>query len=429
MKAIILAGGRGTRLYPISADRPKPMVQLLGLPLLEHIVELLRRGGFCDICMSLGYMADKITEYFGSGERFGVSIEYRVENYPLGTAGGVAACADFTCGEDFLVISGDAACDFDLRELYRRHRERGADLTMALYSHPEPLKYGTVLLSPEGRVRSFIEKPDWPRVVTDLVNTGIYIVSPQVTQLIPQGVFSDFAGDVFPEMQEQKMFMLGAQLPGYWCDIGSPEDYRRCCMDALSGELRLYRTAAGQWLENEGSFLCYGTKVDKSAILDSCVIHSGASIGADCRVTNSVIDGFVGEGCTVSGAVVCARSSVREGETVPAGSVLSPYPEKPAKQPGEAPRPLGGAGLGRELACAGRASLMHRLSDYLWEAGADYTDGISLRDGRCEVRIRPLAGESAIAVEASGGSSRERSAACSRYFELAKKLEREKYSF
>lgn len=431
MKAIIMAGGKGTRLYPVSADMPKPMTPLMGLPLMEHIVELLRQNGFSQLCMTVGYMADVIMDYFGNGDNFGVSVEYRVEKEPLGTAGGVAACADFFGDDDFLVISGDAACDFDLAALYEEHKNSGAALTMALYSHPEPLQYGTVLVSPEGRVRSFIEKPDWPRVVTDLVNTGIYIVSPQVPELIPRGRASDFARDIFPLMQQRDMFMLGVKIDGYWCDVGSPASYLSCCMDALSGKLLIRKSASGRRQEPGGSYICTGAKIDKSAILENSIIHSRGKIGVGSMVTNSVVDGKIGENCTVSGAVICRGAEVADGQTVPAGSVVSPYPDAKKNETAYKTETSAGsgAGLGRELSCVGRASLMRELSDLLWETGADFSDGINLSDGHCRVHIRPLSDESAIAVQAAGGTQRERTAACGKYFELAKRIEQEKYSF
>lgn len=159
MKAIIMAGGKGTRLRPICDLMPKPMTELLGKPLMEHLTELLKRNGFTDLCVTLGHKPECITRYFENGKAFGVSMQYKIEKKPLGTAGGVCSCRDFIGEEDFLVISGDAACDFDLKYLAAEHRRNGALVTMALYSHSEPLPYGTVLTDRRGRVISFIEKP------------------------------------------------------------------------------------------------------------------------------------------------------------------------------------------------------------------------------------------------------------------------------
>lgn len=239
MKAVIMAGGEGRRLRAVSGGKPKPMVELLGRPILEHIVLLLKEQGFDELCMSLKYKADEIRQYFGSGERFGVRISYRVESAPLGTAGGVKNCADFYGGEPFLVISGDAVCDFDLASLMARHKAEAPAVTIALQRHPSPLSYGLTVTDSEGLVRCFIEKPDWPRVVSDLVNTGVYIISPGVMDCVPRGQCFDFARELFPMLLERGDRLLGVCMEGYWCDVGSPLSYYRCCVDALEGRLKL----------------------------------------------------------------------------------------------------------------------------------------------------------------------------------------------
>lgn len=239
MKAVIMAGGEGRRLRSVSGELPKPLVPLLGRSMLEHIIRLLRKNGFDEICMTLRYKSEQIIERFGDGHEFGVSICYRIESAPAGTAGGVKNCEDFYGNDDFLVISGDAACDFDLRELMRQHKLRGAAATAALYHHSEPLRYGLALTDKDNRIRAFIEKPDWSRVVTDKVNTGIYVISPASMQLVPTGEEYDFAKDLFPAMLERGMKLIGLPFEGYWCDVGTPLSYYKCCVDALEGRLRL----------------------------------------------------------------------------------------------------------------------------------------------------------------------------------------------
>lgn len=239
MKAVIMAGGMGSRLKAITGDRPKPMVPLLGRPLMEYILELLRSQGFDQVCAAVRYRAGDIMAHFGDGSRFGVEMQYRVEEEPLGTAGAVKNCRDFYGGEDFLVISGDAACDFRLSRLMEEHKRRGAAVTLALCRHSEPLSYGLAVTDGEGRIRSFVEKPDWSRVVTDLVNTGIYVISPRIMELVPEGREFDFAKDLFPLLLSRGELLLGMPMEGYWCDVGSPLSYYRCCADALEGKLRL----------------------------------------------------------------------------------------------------------------------------------------------------------------------------------------------
>lgn len=239
MKAVIMAGGEGKRLKAVTGESPKPMAPLLGRPMMEHIIRLLKKHGYTDLCAAVRYRAQDIINYFGDGSSLGVRLEYRVEEEPLGTAGGVKNCADFTGDEDFLVISGDAACDFDLAELMEKHRSASAAVTLALCRNPEPLSYGLAVTDGEGLVRSFVEKPPWSRVVTDLVNTGIYIVAPRAMAQVPPGRPFDFAKDLFPLLLQRGEKLLGVVMEGYWCDVGEPLPYYRCCVDALEGRLRL----------------------------------------------------------------------------------------------------------------------------------------------------------------------------------------------
>lgn len=238
MKAVILAGGEGSRLKDISGGLPKPMMPLLGKPLLERIVALLRQEGFDRICMTLRYKPEIIREHFGDGADWGVSIEYRIEQEPLGTAGSVKNCMDFVGGEDFLVISGDCACDFDLSAAMSAHRGHA---TVVLSEQDEPLSYGLAITARNGRITSFVEKPSWNRVVTNLVSTGIYVLSPSVMELVPEGRAFDFAKDLFPLLLEKNIPLQGCILPGYWCDIGTPRAYYQCNLAALNGLYQLPR--------------------------------------------------------------------------------------------------------------------------------------------------------------------------------------------
>ena len=234
-----MAGGEGTRLKSVTGELPKPMVPLCGKPILEHIIHLLVQNGIREACITLRYRPEVIRDYFGDGEKFGIKLSYHVEDAPLGTAGGVKACADFYGDRDFLVISGDCACDFDLRALMEAHRRHGSAVTMALYAHEQPLQYGIVLTDRLSRVVSFIEKPDWSRVVSDLINTGIYVVSPKAMSYVPDNKPYDFAKDLFPKLMENEHEIRGLPMDGYWCDIGTPRAYYQCCLDMLDGRLKL----------------------------------------------------------------------------------------------------------------------------------------------------------------------------------------------
>lgn len=251
--AVIMAGGEGTRLRPVLPDLPKPMALLGGKPVMERIICLLRRCGVTDMCATLRYMPEAITEYFGDGGSLDVRLSYHIEDEPLGTAGGVRACFKDGYNRALLVISGDAACDFDLRELMECHRRHKSAVTMALFPSKEPLEYGLVLTDPQGRVRSFIEKPPWERVVTNYVNTGIYIISPKALAMIPVNEKYDFAKDLFPLLLEKGEEIRGLPMEGYWCDIGTPRAYYRCNLDALDGKLKLFEDCPTPSERLEGS--------------------------------------------------------------------------------------------------------------------------------------------------------------------------------
>lgn len=240
MKAIIMAGGEGRRLKAITGDIPKPMVSFMGRPMMEHIILLLKENGFEDICVTLGYKANHISDYFGSGDKLGVKLQYRIENEPLGTAGSVKNCANFYGNDDFLVISGDVACDFNLKELMALHKEQSACASLALYRSLEPLSYGLVLTDNEDRINCFVEKPTWPRVITNLINTGIYALSPKAMEQVPKNQSFDFGKNLFPLLLEKDQKMMGYEFDGYWCDVGSPLSYYKCCVDALEGKLKIH---------------------------------------------------------------------------------------------------------------------------------------------------------------------------------------------
>ncbi|MEG1315809.1 MAG: NDP-sugar synthase [Oscillospiraceae bacterium] len=438
MKAVIMAGGKGTRLRPICEAMPKPMTKLLGRPLLEHLTELLKSCGFTELCVTLGHKPECITDYFGNGEAFGVSMQYRIESEPLGTAGGVRSCMDFVGGEDFLVISGDAACDFDLRRLAREHSACGAMVTMALYPHPEPLPYGTVLTDKDRRVISFIEKPNWERVVTDLVNTGVYMISPAAMELVPENTPFDFARDLFPRLVEKGCKIVGIPTEGYWCDIGDSKSYLRCCMDALEGRLRIKMNmqmsaeagifASPEILERAKlippCMICEGAEIERGAEISRSIIHSASRVGAGSKISSSVIDdAVIGKSCIIDGTVVCSGARLLSKTITVPGSVIAPAgsgaQSSPSKSSLSGRRALG---LCREFACDNRARLMRELSCALWEAGADFTDGLTVSDGKCRVRIAPLADVSAISIEAIGGRESERLALCKKYSALAEQF-------
>ena len=326
MKAIVLSGGAGTRLRPLSLLRPKPMVRLCDQPLLGHILPLLRDQGFTQICLTLQYLAQSVTDWFGDGSELGLSLTYRVETEPLGTAGAVRACADFIGGDDVLVISGDAACALDLRAFADFHRQSGALATILTQRSAEPMEYGLVLTGEGGQVRSFLEKPAPDRVYTDLVNTGIYMLRAAILEQIPESGPCDFGGELFPKLLAAGQQLMTWQDDRYWNDVGSCDAYLQTNFDALDGRLPLPASPTSQslpcippcWVSPEAT-------VSPDARLGPyAVVGAGSVVSPGCRVVRSVLDGAVlGRDCTVDGAILCQGVQLGAGCQVLPGSVLA----------------------------------------------------------------------------------------------------------
>ncbi len=328
MKAVVLAGGEGSRLRPISAETPKPMVRLLDKPVMEYTVELLKKHGVTDITATLQTLPHKITDYFGDGSHWGVRMSYRVESNPLGTAGGVRACRYFAGNEPLLVISGDAVTDIDLTACAQFHRSKNALATIVLTRREQLLEYGLVMTNPDGRVARFIEKPSWGQVFTDTVNTGIYILSPEALDMIPDGVFYDFARDLFPRMLSEGLPLYGVTAEGYWCDIGDVLAYMNCCCDALDGKIDIALPAQAEI--PDGVYAEQPCYVGRGALLDAgcrigpyAVIGAGSRVRAGASVAYSVLDGVhVDTLARCEGAFAGRGSVLREGAALREGAVV-----------------------------------------------------------------------------------------------------------
>ncbi|NLF34375.1 MAG: NTP transferase domain-containing protein [Clostridiales bacterium] len=337
MKAVIMAGGEGTRLRPLSLGRPKPMTPLFDKPVLEHIIMLLKKHHVTDICVTLQYMPKSIMDYFGDGRELGVSLTWFVEDTPLGTAGSVKRCMTALGGEDFLVLSGDAVCDLDLTAAMEFHTKHHPAATLILHRHPAPLEYGLVLTDREGRILRFIEKPSWGQVVADTVNTGIYILSARAMEAVPSETPYDFGGELFPRLLAEEAPLRGYVAKGYWCDMGDPTAYLDCAADALSGkvslDLGLPLAAPGVWSASPipetvsvvppcwiGSGVSLG---DGALIGPHTVLGLGSSVGRSCLVQRSVLLGAsAGDRATLYGAILCPNASARRGSVLNEGVVL-----------------------------------------------------------------------------------------------------------
>lgn len=240
MKALILCAGEGTRLRPLTLTRPKPMLPLAGRPLLEHLVAYLRHHGICDIAINLHYLPQVITAHFGDGTRFGVRITYSHEERLLGSAGAARRLESFFSDQPFVVLYGDVLTDTPLEPLLAQHAAMRAALTMALYRVPDPWRAGIVELDGAGRVVRFVEKPAPDHVFSDLANAGIYVVSPEVLNLVPPAEPYDFGHDLLPRLLAAGMPVYGLVASGYVLDIGDPQRYAQAEQDLLAGRCRSY---------------------------------------------------------------------------------------------------------------------------------------------------------------------------------------------
>lgn len=338
MKAVIMAGGEGTRLRPVTLGLPKPMVPLFDKPVMEHIVALLKRHGVTDICVTLQYMPEVVTNWFGDGSELGVALHYFVEKEPLGTAGSVKNCMPILGDDDFLVVSGDAVCDLDLSAVMGFHKAKRSDATLVLVRHPAPLEYGLVLTDDTGRIERFIEKPGWGQVLANTINTGVYVLTRKAMDRVPDGTPYDFGKDLFPQLLSEGAPLYGHVASGYWCDMGDCAAYLGCVTDALSRKLELDlalpELAPGVWsaspLPDSVSLVppCWigpNVTVGQGSLLGPhAILGEGSSVGKRSLVQKSILmeNAHAGDRVTLYGAILCRDADARNGSVLNEGAVL-----------------------------------------------------------------------------------------------------------
>ena len=337
MRAVVMAGGEGTRLRPLTSNQPKPMVSLCGKPCMEYILELLRRHGVEEAVATLMFMPKVIRDYFGDGDTVGLGLTYSVEQSPAGTAGSVKLAGEFLRGDTFLVISGDALTDFDLGELVRVHKEKGALVTIALKRVENPLEFGVVVVDDEGRIERFLEKPTWGQVFSDTVNTGIYVLEPEVLDHIPDDRPYDFSQDLFPKLFEMGAPLYGHVCEGYWQDIGSLPQYLAANRDLLDGRVQAElpgielkgRVFVGDGISLETlahipgpAFLGNYAKIDPRARIGPYTVLGSNTVvkeHAETRLSVIGMNTYVGASAKVLGAIVGRNCDIKAGATLSEG--------------------------------------------------------------------------------------------------------------
>lgn len=314
MKAVIMAGGFGTRLRPLTVNLPKPMVPLFNRPILFHILNLLRSYGFEEIVMLLYYQPEMISGYFSTGEKFGLKIKYYLPKGDLSTAGAVKLAQE-DLKNTFLVISGDLLTNFDLGKVLEFHLERKSLATIVLARVPEPLSYGIVITKEDGKIERFLEKPSWGEVFSDTINAGVYILEPKIFEYIPEGEEFDFSKNLFPLLLEKNLPLYGYIAQEYWRDIGNLEEYRLAHYDCLDGLVGVCRQGKKIKLDKYDIYVGEGTKIAGDAkFTSSVVIGENCRIEKEAEIGRSVIGNnvFIGKGTKIFGSIIWDNVSFGE---------------------------------------------------------------------------------------------------------------------
>jgi mannose-1-phosphate guanylyltransferase/phosphomannomutase len=453
MKAVVMAGGEGARLRPLTSGRPKPLVPVVGRPVAEHILRLLRNHGITQVVLTLQYLGSHIRDYFGDGSDLGMDLTYVVEDRPLGTAGSVKNAAVHLT-EPFLVISGDALTDIDLTAAIAAHQARQHALaTIVLYPVSNPLEYGVVITNPDGSVARFLEKPSWGEVFSDQVNTGIYVLDPAILDLIEPDRAVDWSADVFPKLLKRKNALFGHLVGGYWCDIGNIQSYFQANWDALAGKVNLEfggRREGDVWrgddieighdvrlegpifLGNEckikaGAFLNGPVVVGKSSVIDegtkvsNSIIWSSSYIGEHSRLRQTIVCQHVtikNRCLCEEGAVVGDNVVVGEGSTVGAGVKIWPDKEiEPGSRVNESIIWAGQwrRGLFRSSGLVGLVNV-ELTPEYCARLGASYAaifpKGVAIAAGRDAHRSSRMIKRAIVSGLLSGGANITDLSAC-----------------
>ena len=330
VQAIILAGGYGTRLLPLTEDKPKPLIDILGKSVLERVCERVLDCEITNITVTAMYKPEMIERHLK--ERFQNNIKTVREKIPLGTAGAVKNAYDGK-SEAVLVLSGDGIFDFDLKNALDFHFSSGADVTIAAARSENPLDYGVILAGSDGKIEKFCEKPSWEHVISSLVNTGIYVLNSDCLNSIPKGCAYDFSKQLFPYLMEQRKKLYACKLFGYWCDIGNLDDYFSCVSDALSGKID--KIDCERYTQDElyelGVDFEMPVCISKSAHIGknvsvgkNCCIGRGCVISDDCIIRLSVISEncIINEGSGIYGSILSDNVTVGENCVISEGSVI-----------------------------------------------------------------------------------------------------------
>ncbi len=343
MKAVVMAGGFGTRIQPLTNSRPKPMLPIINRPMMEHTMMNLKDLGITEFIVLLYFKPEIIKDYFKDGSDFGIKITYVVPDNDYGTAGAVKLAQEYIGDENFIIISGDLVTDFDFQKIFDYHAEKKSKLTITLTSVDNPLEFGVVIANEEGKIEKFLEKPSWGEVFSDTINTGIYVIEPEILDYIPYNENFDFAKDLFPRLMREGIDLMAGYAQGYWRDVGNPESYRDVYDDILTGKIKLKmhgietnypdgKLYSDEVYDLDSSVEIIGTvilgknvSIANGVKLNNVVIGDNVTIGQDGKVRNTVIwdDVKIDRNVMLDGCVICNNNEIGKNVTVKAGMILA----------------------------------------------------------------------------------------------------------
>lgn len=334
MKALVLAGGQGSRLRPLTCNIPKPLIKIAGEPIAQYIIELLQKNGFDDICFSLGYLHREMTDFIEdySIKNKDVKLSYYIENIPKGTAGCLYPIFGDKNEDDILVISGDCMCDIELEKVMKFHNEKHADATIVCKQIANTDEYGTLCVDGENFIMGFCEKADKNHAVSDLANCGIYIISSDVIKMTENREFCDFSKDIFPEMLKNNMKLAAYNTDSYWCDIGDLIEYRRCVRDFLDSSIVTSKALQSDGINSYSDigisssvsfippvYIGSNVKIEDNCVIGPyTVIEDNSSIGKGTKIKNSIINESVSieNNCDITGCIIAPSCIIHDNCTL-----------------------------------------------------------------------------------------------------------------
>ncbi len=343
MKAVVMAGGFGTRIQPLTHSLPKPMLPIINVPMMEHIIVKLRDElGIKEFVILLYFKPETIKNHFKDGSDLGIKIDYVLPDDDYGTAGAVKCAEEYLKDDNFVIVSGDLVTDFDFTKITSAHEEKESKLTIALTPVEDPLQFGVVITDEEDKIEKFLEKPGWGEVFSDTINTGIYIIEPEILEYIPAETNFDFAKDLFPLLMDENITLYGPKVTGYWRDVGNPHSYRDVYGDILGGKVNFDFSGYAIDPEKDQLFAPKGCDYSQVEIKGTVILGENVSIGKNVKLNNVVIGNNVrieenvnmhntvlwnniqiGKESNLCQAVICDNNNLGEKTNIKTGAIIA----------------------------------------------------------------------------------------------------------